>query len=121
MPYLFIIVVLLVLGGCVSPQQRYAQAYAECQATASRYNLGDAYQQFMQQCVAMTPGPAQAQQYFNQAANAYGPYGAQGPSWESFNRQFDPTFQPHQPPRYLVTPPHSPGQMPQHPGMIIPQ
>ena len=67
---LILVLIVLVLSGCVSPQQRYAQAMNECQAIASQYNLGEAYQQFMHQCVNMQPSPVQAQQYFNQAVAA---------------------------------------------------
>jgi len=70
---LILVLIVLVLSGCVSPQQRYAQTMNECQAIASQYNLGDAYQQFMHQCVNMQPSPVQAQQYFNQAAAAAPP------------------------------------------------
>ena len=96
---LILVLIVLVLSGCVSPQQRYAQTMNECQAIASQYNLGDAYQQFMHQCVNMQPSPVQAQQYFNQAAtgnygraDAFGPYGVWGPTWQEFNSQFQ---QPH--------------------------
>lgn len=95
------------MGGCITPEQRYAAVYNECLELANAYNLHEGRDLFMARCVRVQPGGYEMPMTgYNTGglygrADAFGPYGPFGPSWDQFNNQFN---QPRSA-RPLITPP----------------
>ncbi len=93
---------LFILSGCVDRQAyvmaEYQRNLNECRSIASEHGFrGDILQQYMSTCMHMTASSApsygtptmyQGQSGMYGRADAFGPYGVWGPTWQAFNGQF---------------------------------